>query len=499
MSLTELVALTPILILASISVILMLVVSFIRHHRLTSVICNAGFVTAGLVLVNQMGSPSVQVTPLLIFDDYSRFFVALSCFASVPAVLLAYDYLEKGQQFQEEYYMLLSLALLGAAVLGCSNHFASFFIGIELLSVSLFAMVGYMVHGEYKRESTLEASVKYMILSGVSSSFLLFGVALLYLNFGILSFPDIVGLVGEEEIGGYAIVGVAMILIGLAFKLSWVPFHMWTPDVYQGAPVPVTAFLATVSKMIVFAVAIRLFTTSGAFSVPNLEATLSIIAVLSILVGNGLALLQNNLKRLFAYSSIAQLGYLLVAFIASGYLTGAAKQFALEGMAFYLVAYVATTWVAFGVIAVLSDPAKGVEAEDLADYEGLLWARPWIASFFIISLLSLAGVPLTAGFIGKFYVFSIGVSDSLWVLISAVMLGSALGLFYYLKIILEMCKVNNNSADAGRKGKGVGIAEGIVAIENRLVLLFLTGLILVLGILPGSTIEVIKSAILVIL
>ncbi len=489
MSLTELIALMPILIIASISVVLMLVVSFVRHHRLTSVISNVGFITAGILLCQQMGTPAVQVTPLLILDDFSRFFVALSCFASVPAVLLAFDYLEKGQQFHEEYYMLLSLALLGAAVLGCSNHFASFFIGIELLSVSLFAMVGYMVHGHYKRASTLEASVKYMILSGVSSSFLLFGVALLYLNFGVLSFTNIIVLTGDNIIGGYATVGAAMILIGLAFKLSWVPFHMWTPDVYQGAPVPVTAFLATVSKVIVFAVAIRFFNESGAFNIPNLITALSVIAVLSIIVGNGLALLQNNLKRLLAYSSIAHLGYLLVAFIASASLSGTSKEFALEAMVFYLVAYIVTSWVAFGVIAILSDPEKGMEAENIQDYKGLLWTRPWIAGFFMVALLSLAGVPLTAGFMGKFYIFSVGITDSLWLLISVVILGSAVGLYYYLKIILEMCKPPETVSDAT-----VPLNE-VASIENKVVLFGLTGVILFLGVLPNSVINMIKSVI----
>ena len=490
MSIEELIALVPLLIVASISVILMLIVSFVRHHRLVSVLTIAGFVAAGVMVYQTFGAPAVQITPLIILDDYSRFFIVLSCFASVPAVLLAYDYLRRSEDLKEEYYMLLSLAVLGAVVLAASNHFASFFIGIELLSVSLFAMVGYLVHGDHKRLSTLEASIKYMILSGVSSAFLLFGVALLYLNFGVLAFDGIYAKVEAGAISGYGFMGIAMLLIGIGFKLSWVPFHMWTPDVYEGAPVPVTAFLATISKVIVFAIGLRFLVQSGALGFSSVVIVLGIIGVLSMLAGNVLALLQSNLKRLLAYSSIAHLGYLVVALVAAGAASEAHRALAMEAVGYYLVAYVVTTWVAFGALSALSQPEQGVEAETLSDYRGLFWTRPWLAAIFSIALLSLAGIPLTAGFIAKFYVFASGVSQMLWCMLAAIILGSAIGLYYYLKIIMEMCKSSEGNE---------GLHQVQIPFENKIILLVMAGLVLYLGVYPEPLVQSLSAAVAVLL
>ncbi len=486
MTIEELIALIPILIVASISVLLMLVVSFVRHHRLVSLLTISGFVTAGIMVYQTFGDVPVQITPLLILDDYSRFYIMLACFASIPAVLLAYDYLRRSDDLKEEYYILLSLAVLGAVVLAASNHFASFFIGIELLSVSLFAMVGYMVHGDHKRLSTLEASIKYMILSGVSSAFLLFGVALIYLNFGDLTFAGIHGEVSSGATNGYGQMGAAMLLIGVGFKLSWVPFHMWTPDVYEGAPVPVTAFLATISKVMVFAIGMRFLVESGALGFTNVLTVLGIIGALSMLAGNGLALLQTNLKRLLAYSSIAHLGYLIIALVAASAVNESHKLLAMEAVGFYLVAYVVTTWVAFGTLSALSQPEQGIEAENLGDYTGLFWQRPWLASIFSVALLSLAGMPLTAGFVAKFYVFTTGVSQSLWYLLAALILGSAIGLYFYLKIIVEMCK---------KPGEKAELQKVPIPLENKLLLLIMTAFVLFLGVYPQPLITSLSSAI----
>lgn len=486
MSIAELIALIPLLIVASISVVLMLLVSFVRHHRLVSLLTIAGFIAAGITVFQSFGEAPVQITPLLVLDDYSRFFVVLVCFASVPAVLLAYDYLRRSDDLKEEYYMLLSLAVLGAVVLASSNHFASFFIGIELLSVSLFAMVGYMVHGERKRESTLEASIKYMILSGVSSAFLLFGVALVYLNYGTLGFVDIYIKIYAQATNGYGLLGAAMLLIGIGFKLSWVPFHMWTPDVYEGAPVPVSAFLATISKVIVFAVGLRFLVESGLLGFQNVLHALGIVGVLSMLAGNGLALLQSNLKRLLAYSSIAHLGYLVIALVAASAVQQEYRMLAMEAVGFYLVAYVVTTWVAFGALSALSQPEKGIEAENLHDYTGLFWQRPWLAAIFSVALLSLAGIPLTAGFLAKFYVFAAGVSEELWYLLAALILGSAIGLYYYLKVIMEMCK---------KPGEAAELQKAAIPLENKLVLLVMTVFVVYLGVFPQPLIHSLSSAI----
>src|SRR5690606_34258368 len=220
-------------------------------------------------------------------------------------------------------------------------------------------------------------------------------------------------------------VGTGMMLIGLAFKLSLVPFHLWTPDVYEGAPAPVAAFLATASKVAVFAVLLRLYQVSPAAAGGWLNELLTLIAIASILFGNLLALLQNNLKRLLGYSSIAHFGYLLVALIAS-------KGLAQEAIGVYLATYVLTSLGAFGVITLMSTPYSGRDADALYQYRGLFWRRPYLTAVLTVMMLSLAGIPLTAGFIGKFYVIAAGVQSQLWWLLGALILGSAIGVFYYL-------------------------------------------------------------------
>jgi NADH-quinone oxidoreductase subunit N len=220
-----------------------------------------------------------------------------------------------------------------------------------------------------------------------------------------------------------------LLIVGLGFKLAIVPFHMWAPDVYEGAPAPVAAFIATVSKGGVFVLLMRLLSQINVQEHSSLVAVLSVITIASMFGGNLLALLQRNVKRILAYSSIAHLGYLLVAFLAGG-------EVAITAATFYLVAYFITSLNAFGVVSVMSD--AGHEADDRDDYRGLFWRRPGLAAVFTAALLSLVGIPLTAGFVGKFYVVTAGAGADLWWLVLALVMSSAIGLYYYLRIIVEM-------------------------------------------------------------
>src|SRR6185369_14212496 len=215
--------------------------------------------------------------------------------------------------------------------------------------------------------------------------------------------------------------GIALIITGFGFKLALVPFHFWTPDVYQGAPAPIAAYVATVSKGAMFALLLRFIGTSAANAYTAVPAIFTIIAISSMFAGNILALLQNNVKRILAYSSIAHLGYILVAFLAGGQLGALA-------VTFYLVAYFVTILGAFGVVTVLSSGNR--DAENLEDYRGLFWRRPALATVFTVMLLSLAGIPITAGFIGKFYILAAGASSAMWALVVMLVVTSAVGLFY---------------------------------------------------------------------
>jgi NADH-quinone oxidoreductase subunit N len=270
--------------------------------------------------------------------------------------------------------------------------------------------------------------------------------------------------------------GVGMLVVGIGFKLAVVPFHMWTPDIYEGAPAPVTAFVATVSKGSMFALLLRFFTPLDIHVSGALFAVFALIAIASMLVGNLLALLQNNVKRILAYSSIAHLGYLLVAFLASGAL-------AITAVTFYLVAYFVTTLGAFGIITVLSTSAR--DADRLDDYRGLFWRRPWLAGIFTSTLLSLAGIPLTAGFVGKFYLVAAGVGSALWPLVIILVVTSAVGLFYYLRLVAAMY--------IQPPQEEVSVVASSLSLAGSLVLAALMLLLVWLGVYPAPFIDMIQA------
>ena len=430
MTRNQLLALLPILFSSATVVWVMSAIAIKRHHW-----WNATFSVVGLNLaligcvVAYFVSPQI-VTPLLVVDSYSCFYMAVVLATGLATATLSHAYMEGFDGNKEEVYLLLNLSVLGGLVLVCARHFASFFIGLELLSVPLYGLIGYLV----KERRSLEASMKYLVLSAAASAFILFGMALIYSQTGALGFAEI-GVAIAAITGGSSytvmVIGGAMILVGIGFKLSLAPFHLWTPDVYEGAPAPVAAYLATASKVAVFAVLLRFFVEAKAYDYELLLDVLSALAIVSIVVGNLLALLQDNLKRLLAYSSIAHFGYLLVAFIAAG-------QFATEAVGVYLLTYVVTTLAAFGVVTLVSSPYKGHDADTLWDYRGLFWRRPYLTAIMTTSMLSLAGIPMTAGFIGKFYAITAGVEKREWLLLAAVVFGSAVGLYYYLRAMVQL-------------------------------------------------------------
>ena len=274
-------------------------------------------------------------------------------------------------------------------------------------------------------------------------------------------------------------IGVGMMLVGLAFKLSLVPFHLWTPDVYEGAPAPVSAFLATASKVAVFAVLLRLYQVSPAFADGWLGGLLSLLAVASILFGNLLALLQSNLKRLLGYSSIAHFGYLLIALIAS-------KGIASEAIGVYLFTYVLTSLGAFGVVTLMSTPFQGRDCDALFEYRGLFWRRPYLTAALATMMLSLAGIPLTAGFIGKFYVIAAGVESQQWWLLGTLIVGSAIAVFYYLRVMVAMFLVEPNLQRRDAPLNWAQRAGGIM-------LLAVAGLTVLLGVYPQPLLAVVRN------
>jgi NADH-quinone oxidoreductase subunit N len=380
---------------------------------------------------------------------------------------LSYDYIKQLQGVREEYYIIIFTSTLGASLLTVANHFVLFFLGIETLSISLYILIAF----QRTKSNSIEAGIKYLILASVSSAFLLFGMALIYTAFGTMQFSAIVAaLIKDEPLSPLVISGFGMMLVGVGFKLALVPFHMWTPDVYQGAPAPVSAYIATVSKGAVMAILIRFFFILKGFSNHYLFVAVSGIAILSMFVGNILAIRQKNIKRLLGYSSIANMGYLIIIL-----LTGSNRG--IQASIFYLISYFFTTIGAFGVIALLS--TKEYEVEKIEDFKGLFWKRPWLAIVFTISLLSLAGIPVTAGFIAKFYVILEGMKAGLMVLIILMIINSVIGLYYYLRIITTLFSAPNDTKLPELSLFG-NITLAIVAVG-----------ILLLGIYPGWLIDII--------
>ena len=479
------IALLPLLITSATVVLVMLAIAWKRNHTLTFGLSVLGLNLALLSLLPALGVTPIEVTPLLLVDKFACYYMAVVLAATLACVTLTHAYLggESGKGYpgnREELYLLMLLSAAGGLVLVSAQHLAGLFIGLELLSVPTYGMIAYA----FFNKRSLEAGIKYMVLSAAGSAFLLFGMALLYAESGNLTFAGIGAKLAADGLPSMlAQLGVGMMLIGLSFKLSLVPFHLWTPDVYEGAPAPVAAFLATASKVAVFAVLLRLYQMSPATAGGWLNDLLTLIAIASIIFGNLLALLQNNLKRLLGYSSIAHFGYLLVALIAS-------KGLAVEAVGVYLATYVLTSLGAFGVITLMSTPYSGRDADALYEYRGLFWRRPYLTAVLTVMMLSLAGIPLTAGFIGKFYVVAAGVQSQQWWLLAALVIGSAIGVFYYLRVMVTLFMVEPNLRrhDAplhwGQQAGGV-------------MLLFVALLAFFLGVYPQPLLELVQQASLV--
>lgn len=471
---TDLLVLLPIIILAASAVCVMMMAAFRQRHGVMVLVSVAGLLLSFSTLGPAASHVPRVVTPLLVVDNYAVYFIGLILAATVAVTALAYDYIQRRSAEPGEFYVLLLTASLGAAVLSSSRHLASFFLGVELLSIPLFAMIAYL-----KRDwAPLEAGTKYLVLSGVSSAFLLFGMALVYGGAGAMTFSRIAASLAHGQAPDlYVYAGIAMILVGLGFKLSLVPFHMWVADVYQGAPAPVAAYISTISKGAVFVVLLRYFTESGAYHIHAVAVMLTLMAVASMVVGNLLALFQNNIKRILAYSSIAHMGYLMVALVSGG-------PVAVEAVGYYLAAYFVTMIGAFGVVTHLSTDGEG-DADSLEDYRGLYWRRPWLAGIFTAMLLSLAGIPVTMGFVAKFYVMAAGVNGASWLLVYALIVASAVGLYYYLRIVITLYRpVSERVREVTHLASPIG---------GRLVLLVMTLLLVLLGVYPGPLIDLLHA------
>lgn len=422
----------PIIALVVCILVSMIAISIHRNHGLVYLICGTGLMASMLWSFHQIGNAG--------FSDALFMFTPITPFLSLMILIVTgmlwvqlYQWLEDLDERKEEYYLLMLFATVGAMLMIASNHFASFFVSLELMSLSFVGLVAY----SGKAINAQEAGIKYLVLSAVASACILMGIALLYLQYGTLSFTDLTLFSAATILPAWiTVTAMILMLAGIFFKLSLVPCHLWIADLFEGAPRPTAALMATLSKLATFIVFWRIFNLGHWQNFPAILDIITLVAIASMVIGNLLGLLQQQLLRLLAYSSIAHFGYLLIVLL----LVNSPEQFFLgesfttEAIVFYLVGYLFTLIGIFSVLMQLPD------VESIHDLKGLFWHKPAIAITLSLLMLSLAGIPLTIGFMGKFYLIVTAVSHQLWWLLSALVVGSVIGLFYYLRVILIMVK-----------------------------------------------------------
>jgi NADH-quinone oxidoreductase subunit N len=478
-------AASPLIVLALAGLSSLIAVSFAKRKAGAAfAACALGLAAAIAALVLSLPMLPLRIAGLLSMDGLSFLGMAIILVTGLAVALSSRPYFARREGERGEYFVLLLFAALGASVLASSSNLATIFLGLELLSVSLYALVAY----RRERVEGTKAAFTYLILASVASSFLLFGMALAYYQTGSLELSSLMRTAAEGSGGALFAVAIAMMGVGFAFKLAVAPFHMWALEVYEGASAPVAALIATLSKAAMAIPLVRMLAPAGAAggSSTALAWTVAALAGASMIAGNLLALREERVKRMLAGSSIAQIGYLLVALTAGGAYGAAAALF-------YLAAYSLATLGAFACIAAISPRDR--DAGSREDFRGLASRRPLVAAVMTASLLSLAGMPLTAGFIGKFMLFSSGLgsgggalagsrsgaaTQTLAILLA---LNSALSLFYYLRLLSAMYR---SELPSPADERNLSLIAGIV--------LALVGLaILVLGTAPGPALSFISS------
>ncbi len=371
------------------------------------------------------GTVGIQFNQMFKVDNFSLFFNMIFLISTILVVLLSMSYLDRGDKKQGPYYLLILLATLGMMLMAAGNELIIVFLGLELMSLSLYVLAGYF----RENPASSEAGMKYLLLGAFASAFFLYGIALIYGGAGTTSIPAIAEKITAESSSPLLLAGMFLLIVGFGFKVAIVPFHQWAPDVYEGAPTTIAAFISAGPKAAGFAAFLRIFMEA----LPNLQGewsgVLILLAMLTMTVGNVIAIAQTNIKRMLAYSSIAHAGYVLIGLAA-------ANNDGISSAMLYLLVYCVMNIGAFGAVIL----AKTEDGESLmiSDYAGLGTRKPLLAMFMSVMLLSLAGFPPTAGFVGKFYIFKAAVgAGHIWLVIIGA-LNTAISAFYYLRVVVTM-------------------------------------------------------------
>lgn len=459
---TDLTQVAPIIAL-SVALLVALVADLVTPRetagRTVAAIAVLGYLVAGILAVTHWDGGGSAYHGFATGDHFARFFEILLSILGVLTVFVTHAYVTRRALPQSELHILLLAATTGMMALAAATSLVSIFISLELLSIALYVACGY----DRGATSSQEAAVKYLMVGGFASAFLLYGMALVY---GATGTTVLSQMSSRVATGNDALValGVVMMSVGFAFKISGAPFHQWTPDVYQGAPLPVTAFMSVGTKAAAFAMIIRVFNGGLIHASADWQAALAVVAALSLVVGNLLAIVQSSVKRLLAYSSVSQAGYLLIGVLAGG-------RSGIAAVLFYLAAYTFTNFGAFALLTILSGPDGDLDR--LENLDGIGRRNPWLGLLMTVFMLSLAGFPPTVGFIGKLWLFTAGVSAGFtWLVILAV-IASAVSVYYYLKVLTHFWAAPAELPEAPSLSRpGILIVSGAGALA------------LVLGILP---------------
>ncbi|MCE2405139.1 MAG: NADH-quinone oxidoreductase subunit N [Dehalococcoidia bacterium] len=456
-----------------------------------------GLIALSLVLL--WGEDQAMYGGLVQVDAYSLFFKCFFMAMGIFIILSSMDYIEKYLTHPGEYYGLILFSVLAMSVMAASRELLTAYIALELMSFCFYILASYAM----TNAKSNEAGIKYVLIGAFSSAILLFGVSLLYSSIGVTTYDGIHGvLAAGGEFSPALWVGIALILVGLGFKMAAVPFHMWAPDVYEGAPLPVTAYLAVGSKAAAFALVLRLFAEAFIPTVDDWQIIVAVLAAVTMTVGNLVAIAQRNIKRLLAYSSVGQVGFLLLGIAALPNLEapGPVSALASNGIMLHLVGYATTNMVVFvGVIAFFNLTGK----EEIADFAGLADRHPFLAASIAVGLFSLAGLPFFAGFTTKFYLFTAAANEGLLWLASLAILNSLISLYYYLVVIRHMYiqPVPEEAQAAGDAAPGAeasaAVADSARLSPTPLILGVLAVLVLgtfFVGVYPFPIVEALDAA-----
>lgn len=457
------IAILPELVLALLACLLFVLVPFVPKEKrdLLGYFAIGALVVSGLLIIPLWGKNVSAFSGMIALDSYAIFFKVLFLVIALLVISISSLYLKIERVHLGEYYGLVLFATVGMMLMPASTDLLSFYLTLELMSMSFYILAAFM----RKDAKSVEAGMKYFLTGVFTSGLILYGIAFLYGAAGTTNLKAIQAFLSQQNVTGSPtlILGLVLLTAGFAFKIAAVPFHMWAPDVYEGAPTSVTAFLSAGSKAATLAAMLRVFISGLGFSYGTWWQLLWIIAVLTMTVGNVAALVQTNVKRLLAYSSIAHAGYILIGLVA-------ASKVGMASILIYLVAYIFMTIGAFTMIILLC--RFNSRGDQISDFKGLARTHPAVAAAFVLFALSLIGIPPTAGFIGKLFLFNAAIQGGFYWLAIIGILNSTISLYYYFKIVMVMYMEEPQGASPLSFSPPLTVALGVTAFATLFIGLY---------------------------